>query len=220
MPKFRPGATPVNALLCTALTGPEGLGRQPRELLAPAAGEIQVRVPAAGLNFGDVLLTRGKYQIHPPCPSCRAWKSPGKSWGGANIEGFATGDRVAAVLPEFGGFAECVNVRALHAFHCDPRLPWEIAACIPSVYGTAWYALVTLAGLRADDLVLVLGAAGGVGSASVRIAKKLGATVIAAVGDAAKAACASAAGADHVIDCGREDLRRRLREIAAPRGGV
>lgn len=83
-----------------------------------------------------------------------------------------------------------------HALHnstrgCPPRWP----TCIPSVYGTAWYALDALAGLRAGELVLVLGAAGGVGSASIQLAKRRGATVIAAVGDAAKAEFARSCGA-------------------------
>jgi len=211
----------VNALLCHSLDGPQGLRWQAHELPPPAATEIRVRVDAAGVNFGDVLLTRGKYQIHPPLPLVPGMEIAGEVLeAGAAVRGFARGDRVAAVMPEFGGFSECVNVRAEHVFHGDERLPADVAACIPSVYGTAWYALDTLAGLRPGELVLVLGAAGGVGSASVQLAKKRGATVIAAVGDAAKAEFARACGADEVIDCGREELRDSLRELTAAHGGV
>ena len=211
----------VNALLCASLDGPQALRWQAHELPPPAATEIRVRVDAAGVNFGDVLLTRGKYQIHPPLPLVPGMEIAGEVLeAGAAVRGYARGDRVAAVMPEFGGFSECVNVRAEHAFHGDERLPAEVAACIPSVYGTAWYALDTLADLRAGELVLVLGAAGGVGSASIQLAKKRGATVIAAVGDAAKARFAHACGADEVIDCGREELRDSLRELTAAYGGV
>jgi NADPH:quinone reductase len=216
-----PATARVNALLCPSLDGPQALRWQAHELPPPAATEIRVRVDAAGVNFGDVLLTRGKYQIRPPLPLVPGMEIAGEVLEtGAAVSGFARGDRVAAVMPEFGGFSECVNVRAEHAFHGDARLPAEVAACIPSVYGTAWYALDTLAGLRAGELVLVLGAAGGVGSASVQLAKKRGATVIAAVGDAAKAEFARACGAEEVIDCGRQDLRAALRDIATTRGGV
>ena len=211
----------MNALLCHSLDGPQGLRWQVQELPPPAATEIRVRVDAAGVNFGDVLLTRGNYQIHPPLPLVPGMEIAGEVLeAGAAVRGFARGDRVAAVMPEFGGFSECVNVRAEHVFHGDERLPADVAACIPSVYGTAWYALDTLAGLRPGELVLVLGAAGGVGSASVQLAKKRGATVIAAVGDAAKAEFARACGADEVIDCGREELRDSLRELTAAHGGV
>jgi NADPH2:quinone reductase len=214
-------AARVNALLCSSLDGPQALRWQAHELPPPAATELRVRVDAAGVNFGDVLLTRGKYQIHPPLPLVPGMEIAGEVLeAGAAVRGFARGDRVAAVMPEFGGFSECVNVRAEHAFHADARLPAAVAACIPSVYGTAWYALDTLAGLRAGERVLVLGAAGGIGSASIQLAKKRGATVIAAVGDAAKARFARACGADEVIDCGREELRAALRELTAARGGV
>jgi NADPH2:quinone reductase len=214
-------AARVNALLCASLDGPQALRWQAHELPPPAATELRVRVTAAGVNFGDVLLTRGKYQIRPPLPLVPGMEIAGEVLeAGAAVRGFARGDRVAAVMPEFGGFGECANVRAEHAFHNDARLPDEVAACIPSVYGTAWYALDTLAGLRAGELVLVLGAAGGIGSASVQLAKKLGATVIAAVGDAAKAEFARACGADQVIDCARAELRAALRELTATRGGV
>jgi len=211
----------VNALLCHSLDGPQALSWQAHELPPPAATEIRVRVDAAGVNFGDVLLTRGKYQIRPPLPLVPGMEIAGEVLeAGASVSGFARGDRVAAVMPEFGGFSEYVNVRAEHAFHNDARLPADVAACIPSVYGTAWYALDTLAGLRAGELVLVMGAAGGVGSASVQLAKSRGATVIAVVGDAAKAEFARACGADDVIDCGREELRTALRERTGTRGGV
>jgi NADPH2:quinone reductase len=211
----------VNALLCSSLDGPQALRWQAHELPPPAATEIRVRVDAAGVNFGDVLLTRGKYQIRPPLPLVPGMEIAGEVLeAGAAVRGFARGDRVAAVMPEFGGFSEYVNVRAEHAFHGDERLPVEVAACIPSVYGTAWYALDTVADVQAGETVLVLGAAGGVGSASVQLAKQRGATVFAAVGDAAKAGFARECGADEVIDCGRRDLRTALRELAATSGGV
>jgi len=211
----------VNALLCTALEGPGALRWTAVATPALAPDELRVRVRAAGVNFGDVLLTRGGYQIRPPLPLVPGMEIAGEVLeAGDAVRGFTRGDRVAAVLPGFGGFAEHVTVRAEHAFPCDARLPFEVAACIPSVYGTAWYALTTLAALRAGETVLVLGAAGGVGSAAIRLAKTLGATVIAAAGDASRAAFAARTGADHVIDCGSTDLREALRAITAGHGGV
>ena len=206
----------MNALICSSLDGPAALSWQPRTLSTPGAGELRVRVHAASLNFGDVLLTRGRYQIRPELPFV-----PGMEIAGEVVEagaGFRDAERVAAVLPEFGGFAEYVNVPAQHVFPIGDRLPWEIAACIPSVYGTAWYALHSLAQLQPGEVVLVLGAAGGVGSACVRLARKAGAFVIGAASGAEKVAAVRAAGAARAIDCALGDLRGQLEPLIESHG--
>jgi NADPH2:quinone reductase len=131
---------------------------------------------------------------------------------GAATSGFVIGDRVATVLPEFGGFAERVAVNPLFTCKLPSDLPFDIAACIPSVYATVFYGLVNRAQLLTGETVLVLGAAGGVGMAAISLAKALGAKVIAAVGSEDKVALVTRLGADHVINYSRDDLKRAVRD--------
>lgn len=178
----------------------------------PLAGQLLVAVKAASVNFPDALLTKGRYQIRLQPPFV-----PGMEVSGEVIEvgtatsGFAVGDRVAAVLPEFGGFAERIALSPGFTCKIPATLPFDIAACIPSVYATAYYGLVNRARLVAGEFVLVLGAAGGVGMATISLAKALGAVVIAAVGNEEKAALVARFGADHVINYSKDDLRQAVK---------
>jgi NADPH:quinone reductase len=211
----------LKALVCESSSGPGALRWRDMAVPTPAANELLVAVHAAALNFADTLLTHGNYQIRLPAPFVPGMEIAGEVLGcGQDVSGFRTGDRIAAVLPRFGGFAEQACVDAAHAFPVGTSLPYSIAACIPSVYGTAFYALTTLARLQAGETVLVLGAAGGVGCASVKLARTLGATVIAAVGDPDKAALAHACGADHVVSYASAGLRTQLRELPGAERGI
>jgi NADPH:quinone reductase len=187
----------------------------------PAAGEVIVDVEAAEANYPDILVIEGKYQIKPPLPF-----SPGKAAAGRisavgdGVANFAPGDAVA-IQVEYGAYAQKVRVRAEHCFRMPAGMPFDKAAALGLVYQTAWFALRDRAQFRPGEIVLVLGASGGIGVASVQLAKAIGAgMVIAGVLGEDNAQVALNAGADHVIDLGAEDLRDSLRaKISELTGG-
>jgi NADPH:quinone reductase len=179
--------------------------------LAPGAGQIRVGIRAAGINFPDVLVVSGKYQVLPERPF-----SPGKDFAGvvldagAGVKRFAPGDRVLCHV-EYGGFAEQALVTEHQAFKIPDRLSFVDAAAMGLVYQTAYLALIDRGQLKAGERVLVGGAAGGIGLAAVQLAKGLGATVLAAVRSEEEAALVRQNGADHVIDLTLPDMRESLR---------
>ncbi|HVL71469.1 MAG TPA: NADPH:quinone oxidoreductase family protein [Beijerinckiaceae bacterium] len=182
----------------------------------PGAGEVVVEVVAAEANYPDILVIEGKYQIKPPLPF-----SPGKAAAGRiaavgpGVSGFSPGDPVA-VQVEYGAYAEKVRARAEHCFPMPEGMPFDKGAALGLVYQTAWFALRERASFRPGESVLVLGASGGIGVASVQLAKAFGArTVIAGVLGEANAEVARAAGADHVLDLGDADLHENLRAQVA-----
>jgi NADPH2:quinone reductase len=166
------------------------------------AGEVLIEVAAAGVNFPDILVVAGSYQILPERPF-----SPGKEVAGtvravgAGVDTFAVGDRVLAQV-EHGGYAELVAVPEPQVVALPDGVPFTDAAAFGLGAITAHFALVRRAQLKAGEVVLVTGAGGGVGSAGVQIAKALGATVIAVAQDDARAALAKEQGADHVLLAG------------------
>jgi NADPH2:quinone reductase len=183
------------------------------------AGRLLLEVKAASVNFPDALLVQGKYQIRLQPPFIPGMEVAGVvSAVGAAVTDIMVGDRVSAVLPEFGGFAERVSVKPEFTFKIPDSLPFDIAACVPSVYATSYYALCHRARLQRNETVLVLGAAGGVGMATIALAKKMGANVIAAVSSDAKAEAVRNYGADHVVDYIRSDLKSAVAELTEGRG--
>lgn len=186
----------------------------------PAPGQVLIDVGAAGVNFPDLLVIAGSYQMLPALPF-----TPGKECAGAVREvgaGVTTvrpGDRVMAQIGH-GAFAEQVVVSEGNCQRIPDEMTVVHAAALNLTYLTAHFALVERAQLRPGEVVLVTGAAGGVGLASVQVAKALGAVVLAAVSTREKAAAARASGADHVIDASVADLRSGLREqVRAATGG-
>jgi NADPH2:quinone reductase len=188
----------------------------------PEAGEVLVDVRAASINFPDLLVIAGTYQKLPTRPF-----SPGKDLAGvvaAVGEGVTTckpGDRVAAQV-EAGAYAEKCVVPELNCHVMPGRMTYAEAAAMGLTYLTAHFALVERGAYRPGDIVLVNGAAGGVGIATVQVAKALGATVVASVGSEAKAAVARANGADHVVRTDvpglREEFRRQVQDAVGRRG--
>jgi NADPH2:quinone reductase len=177
------------------------------------AGEVVVDVVAAEVNYPDILVIAGQYQIKPPLPF-----SPGKSAAGhvsavgAGVRELKVGDRVA-VQVEYGAYAERLKVRQENCFKMPVGIPFDKAAALGLVYQTAWFALKDRAALKAGEIVLVLGASGGIGFASVQLAKALGAKmVIAGALGESNAAVAKSAGADHVIELADNNLLDALRE--------
>ena len=207
----------MRALLCTN-PGPDftlEVGDAPDPV--PGPGEVVIEVRAAGLNFPDTLIVRGLYQFKPEPPF-----SPGAEAAGVIV---AVGDGVdlevgmpVVALGVYGGFAERWVVPATTVMPLPPGLDFEAAAGFGLTYGTAYYALKQQGRLGPGDVLLVLGAAGGVGTAAVQIGKALGATVIAAASTPEKLAFASDCGADLTIDYFHEDLKARVRELTDGHG--
>ncbi|OWW18157.1 NADPH:quinone oxidoreductase family protein [Noviherbaspirillum denitrificans] len=177
----------------------------------PAADEVVVDVHAAGVNYPDILVIQGEYQILPPRPF-----SPGKdaagvvSAVGSKVTGYRPGDRVA-VQVEYGAYAEKIVVQEDKCFHIPHAMTFADAAAMGLAYQTAYFALVERGQFKEGESVLVNGAAGGVGLAAVQIARALGATVFAGVANDAQGALARRNGAHHVVRLDLPDVRESLR---------
>lgn len=176
-----------------------------------------VRVEAAGVNFLDTLMIRGKYQVKPLPPFI-----PGIEVVGTVVETgaqgrFRVGQRICALLDK-GAFAEFAAVPALGAEAVPDDFPIREAVALPVIYPTAHLALKDRAGLKPGETVLVHAGAGGVGSAAIQLARHWGARVIATAAGAEKLALCSAMGAEHVIDYAVEPLVERVREITGGAG--
>jgi NADPH2:quinone reductase len=194
----------MKAMQITELTGPSSALRaadvpepEASHPMTPGSGVI-VDVHAAGVSFPEVLQTRGEYQIKPPLPFV-----PGSEVGGIVREApedaaVQTGDRVAAFCM-LGGFAEVVVAPAYFTFKLPDTLDFAQGAGLVLNYHTAYFALKLRGRLTEGETVLVHGAAGGVGTAALQVAKGLGAATIAVVSSDDKARTASEAGADHVV---------------------
>jgi NADPH:quinone reductase-like Zn-dependent oxidoreductase len=180
-------------------------------------GTVLIDVAAAGVNFPDVLVVAGTYQILPPRPF-----TPGKEVAGTvravgdGVTSLRTGDRVLAQV-EHGGYAELVAAPADQVVLLGDGIPDVEAAALGLAALTAHVALRRRARLQPGETVLVTGAGGGVGAAAVQLAKAWGATVIAVARDADRAAVSTAQGADHALVAG-PDLRNEVRALTAGRG--
>ncbi len=203
---------------CDTPTGLDSITWRDAPTPRPAAGEALIAVHAASLNFPDLLTVQDKYQVKPPRPFV-----PGSEFSGvveAVGDGVSTtkpGDRVIS-LGAWGGFATHACVRASQLLPLPAAVDLDDGAAFVFTYGTSYHALMDRAALKPDETVLVLGAAGGVGSAAVQIAKAAGARVIAAASGADKAAWCKSLGADAVIDVTAGDLRDALKAATQGRG--
>lgn len=194
----------------------------------PAADQVLVRVCACGLNHLDIFVRRGMPGMPVPMPFISGGDIAGEIAGlGADVQGFAVGDRVvlnpstpAGMMGEQiqGGMAEYAVAPASHVIKLPDAVSSREAACLPVAYGTAERMLLVRGRVKAGELVLVLGASGGVGNACVQIAKHVGATVIAAAGGADKAEKLKELGADHVIDYRAEDFSAAAWRISGKNG--
>jgi NADPH2:quinone reductase len=204
----------MRALLCTEFGAVDRLAvRDVPPPGAPAADEVLIEVEAAGVNFADLLMINGQYQEKPSLPFTPGLEIAGIVRGcGAGVTRVRPGDRVAAALDR-GGFAAQAVARDTDVFAIPPAMEAATAAGFLIAYGTAHGALCWRADLRPGDVLLVHGAAGGVGLTAVEVGKALGATVIATAGEADKLAVAKAHGADHLINYRAENIRDRVKEI-------
>ncbi|MGD9845636.1 MAG: NADPH:quinone oxidoreductase family protein [Variibacter sp.] len=187
----------------------------------PQPGEVVVAPVVSEVNFPDVLVMEGRYQIKPPLPF-----SPGKCGAGTvvsvgpGVRDLKVGDRVAFQV-EYGAYAERVRAKAAHCYPMPVGMDFANAAALGLTYLTAYLALKARADFKSGETVLVLGASGGVGIASIQLAKAFGAArVIGAARGPRGMQVAREVGADDVVDLTMPDLRDRLREeVARVTGG-
>lgn len=189
----------MRALQVITPTGPDSLEVREVEAPAPAPHEVLIDVHAVGISFPDLLLSQGLYQLKPEPPFTLGVDLAGVVAGlGAEVQGLEIGQRVAGVLP-YGGAAEQAVVPAVSVFPLPDSLSFEAGAALPMNYLTAQFALVERGRLTAGESVLIHGAAGGVGTATIQVAKGLGVRSIAVVSTEAKGEVARRAGADNVV---------------------
>jgi len=213
----------MRALLCQALDGPKGLERADIDPPEPGACHVRIDVAAAGINFADLLMLEGRYQERPALPFIPGLEVAGRvEKVGAGINGLDPGERVLALL-DHGGFAEQAVARADDVIAIPETLDGDAfddvtAAGFAIVYGTAEGALAWRAQLHAGETLLVHGAAGGVGLATVECGKAMGATVIATARGDDRLALAREHGADHGVDADHPDLAGEIRRLTGGRG--
>src|SRR4051794_10169143 len=179
----------------------------------PQAGEVLVEVHSVGISFPDLLLSKGEYQLKPEPPFTLGVDFAGVVVSGP--EGFTPGQRVAGVAG-YGNAADLVASPADTTFALPDRLSFDEGAALPMNYLTAQFALAERGQLRAGETVLVHGAAGGVGTATIQVAKGYGARTIAVVSTEEKAAVARDAGADETVLL--EGFRDGVKELTGGRG--
>lgn len=185
--------------------------------VAPDGDQVAIAVRAAGVNFVDALLVTGKYQIKPPLPFTPGGEIAGDVVAvGPEVAGVAVGDRVFATTG-LGGFTDRIVIPASLARPLPAGLSYGQGATLVQSFATAWFALTRRVAVQPGDWILVLGAGGGIGLATVDVARHLGARVIAAASSPDKLAMATAIGATATVNYVTEDLKARVRELA---GGV
>jgi NADPH2:quinone reductase len=208
----------MRALVCHAYGPIETLKIEDVPKPEPKAGEILVKVGAAGVSFAAMLGVQGKHQNKPPLPYVPGNEIAGEIVAlGEGVTHLKIGQRIATGGSR-GGFAEYAVTMAANAAVLPDSLPYAEATNFPTLYPTAYGALKWKADLQPGEVLLVHGAGGGSGLTGIEVGKAMGATVIASAGGPDKLAAAKAAGADHLIDYRREDLRTRVLELTDGRG--
>lgn len=208
----------MHAWLCTDPIGVEALAWTELPTPAPKAGEVLVEIRAASLNFPDLLMVQNKYQIKPPLPFV-----PGSEFSGVvqvvgeGVTHLQVGQSVAC-LSGTGGFATHTLAPAARCMPLPPDFAHVDAAAFIMTYATSHHALVDRGQLQAGETVLILGAAGGVGTAAIQIAKAVGARVIAAASTDEKCDICLKLGADAVINYSVENLRDAIKSLTDGKG--
>jgi NADPH2:quinone reductase len=208
----------MHAWLCENPIGVEALAWKELPTPEPKAGEVRVAIRAASLNFPDLLIVQNKYQMKPPLPFV-----PGSEYAGvvdavgAGVTHLKPGDAVAA-FGGTGGFGTHAVVNAALVMPLPPGFAFDDAAAFILTYGTTHHALLDRGALKAGETVLVLGAAGGVGTAAIQIAKTVGARVIAAASSDEKCALCRELGADATINYSSANIRDELKTLTEGKG--
>lgn len=208
----------MRAVVCSELGPAEKLSLVDLPDPVPGPGEVVLDVRAAALNFPDTLVIEGKYQMKPELPFIPGGEASGVvSAVGEGVAGVPIGAPFIS-MGLVGAFAEKWKVPAHSLMPKPDKLSFEEAAAFGLTYGTSYYALKQRAGLQPGETLLVLGAAGGVGSSAVEIGKAMGARVIAAASTDEKLVFAADMGADEGINYTTEDLRGRIKELTGGAG--
>ena len=208
----------MRAVRIHELTGPSALRVDEVPTPSVGAGQVRIDVRAAGVNFPDILQTRGQYQFKPAPPFSPGGEAAGVVGAiGDGVTSVKVGDRVAATMI-YGAYAEQVVVPEPAVVKLPDNVSFEVGAATLLTYATTYHALVDRAALAKGNTLLVLGAAGGVGIAAVELGALLGARVIAAASSADKLAFCRAHGATETIDYSKEDLKDRIKAIAGGAG--
>ena len=208
----------MKAWLCETLDGIGAMRMHDLPTPEPAAGQVRIAIRAASLNFPDLLIVEGKYQMKPPLPFV-----PGSEFAGtidavgADVKHLQPGMAVAAIAGT-GGFATHACVDAERVLPLPPGFALEDGAAFAFTYGTSHHALMDRAALQPGETVLVLGAAGGVGTSAVQIAKAAGAKVIAAASSDEKCALCTRIGADATLNYTTQDVRETLKALTGGKG--
>lgn len=208
----------MRALVCHAYGPIDSLKVEDIPRPVPKAGEVLVRVRAAGVSFAAMLGVQGKHQNKPALPYVPGNELAGHVVAlGDGVTNVAVGDRIATGVSQ-GAFAEYATATAANLVPIPEIMPYAEATNFPTLYPTAYGALKWKADLQPGEVLLVHGAGGGSGLTAIEVGKAMGAVVIASAGGADKLKAARAAGADHLIDYRAEDLRTRVLEVTGGRG--
>jgi NADPH:quinone reductase len=208
----------MKAMHCREFGPPETLVLTDVPPPVPAAGQAVIAVKACGINYPDALIIQDKYQFKPERPFAPGGEIAGTVLRlGPDVQGWSVGDAVIA-FTYWGGLAEEMAIDAARLIPRPPEMPFVEAAAFIMTFGTALHALEDRAALQAGETLLVLGAAGGVGSAAIHIGKALGARVIAATSTPEKAAFCRRLGADACIDYTKANMREQLKALTDGRG--
>jgi NADPH2:quinone reductase len=205
------------AVVCRELGPPERLRLETFASAPLAPGQVRVAIHAAGINFPDILMAAGEYQLKPELPFTPGVEAAGEVTEVNGADGVALGDKVIVKM-RHGGYADEVVLAPSQLTPLPSTFDYAEGATFFAAHGTAYHALVDRGRVQSGEVLLVHGAGGGVGLAAVEIGKLLGATVIAGASSEDKLAVAQAKGADHGVLYGREPFRDAVKRITDGRG--
>jgi NADPH2:quinone reductase len=208
----------MKAIVCKQYGPPDNLVFEDVPPPKAAKGQVVVSIKAAGVNFPDTLIIQNKYQFKPELPFSPGCECAGiVKEAGEGVTSLKPGDLVIA-LTTYGAFAEEILVKESECIPLPKGVDFKQAAGFTLTYGTSYYALHNRAQLKKNETLLILGAAGGVGSAAIELGKLMGARVIACASSAEKLAACKQLGADELINYESEDLRERIKQLTHDRG--
>jgi NADPH2:quinone reductase len=208
----------MRAVRIHELTGPSALRVEEVPDPQVSAGQVLIEVKAAGVNFPDILQTRGMYQFKPTPPFSPGGEAAGIVRAiGDGVTSVKVGDRVAATVL-YGAYAELLVCPELAVVKLPDAVPFDVGAATLLTYATTYHALSDRAALQKGETLLVLGAAGGVGIAAVELGALMGARVIAAASSLEKLAFCRDHGASYTIDYSKEDLKAQVKDVTKGNG--